>query len=374
MADFSQCPAEVKNAIYGEIFGGDSKNRTRSGHGLAMFTVSKLLHTESASYFYENNVITLDIPSATTTTATILPPVADRYLRFLKRLTLHAHVAPVIDLEMCKVASAIKAVSCIGANLAELKVVLTSSLSHLLNSRVDDSVLDHTHPITEAVQCVLRANVAKSVCITLENAWFAPGVAQTLSTEFGSRIEFYQHRILVLDVATIERPLAGRYASQHLINLGLQDENLANLSHGRNPCQNHWGPSSLPSSLCSAFSNLDTFSVSSFESGSDDTEASDYDDSCKADVHADASEQPFFAEDDIEEWSNNTQDDVNMGEEDFEMDLDDELEDVPQDDVNAFMRNMDEVAHHKANELDIEYLTNFAPNLLLSRAQLSHII
>lgn len=374
MAGLNQCPAEVKNAIYGEIFDGNSKFRIRSGHGLAMFTVSKLLHEESASYFYENNVITLDIPSATTTTATILPPMADRYLRFLKRLTLHAPVAPAMDLEMRRVASAIKAVSTIGANLIELEVVLTSSHSHLLNSRVDDSVLSHTHPITEAIQCVLRANVAKSFRITLENACFAPGVAQTLHTKFGSKIEFYEREYPVQDITTIERALVGRYASQHLISLGLQDENLRDLNHSRNSRRDHSGPSSLPSSLCSAFSNLDTFSVSSFELGSDDTEASDHDDSYKRDMHADTGEQPFFTEDDIDEWSASTQEDFKMGDEDVDMDLEDELEDVPQDDVDAFMRNMDEVAHHKANALDIEYLTNFAPELLLNRAQLSHLI
>jgi hypothetical protein len=360
MTDLSNLPAEVRNAIYGQLFDGDSESRDRTRNELAIFTVSKQFHNEASSYFYENNDMVFNIPSLPTAIATQLPPVADRYLRFLKRVTLYVPTGPAVDLETPYIVSAIEAILSIGANLTELKLVLTSKISRYLNSRIDDSVLDSAHPVTNAIHNVIRANVVKVVRITLKNAWLASGVAQTLQKEFGAKVEFYQDDMLVQDVTAVERTLLGRYASHHLTNLGIEREDVSDLSRKRGTTPDYLTLSSSPSSLCSALSDLDMFSISSFESGADDAEASGCD-------------EPFFAENDIEDWSASEQEDFSTDEDDFEMDLDEEFEDVPKGDVDAFMRNMDEVAQHKANQMDIEFLTNFAPGLLLSKAQLSHL-
>lgn len=361
MADLGNLPAEVRNTIYRQLLGGDHKSRDRTRNELAMFAVSKQFHDESSSYFYGNNEMVFNIPSLPTATATKLPPLADRYLRFLKRVTLHVQAGPAVDLETLHIASSIEAIPSIGAKLTELKLVLTSYISRHLNNRIDDSVFNFAHPVTNAIRNVLRADVAKVIRITLKNTWFASGVAQTLQKEFGSKVEFYQEDMLVQDVTAVERTLVGRYASHHLINLGIDEENVSDLSRKRGTTSHHQTLSSSPSSLCSALSDLDMFLISSFESGAVDAEA-----------EASGRVEPFFTENDIEDWSSSKDDDFST-DDDFDMDLDEELEDVPKDDVDAFMRNMDEVAQHKANEMDIEFLINFAPDLLLSKAQLGRL-
>jgi hypothetical protein len=370
MANFNDLPAEIRNALYGQLMTEESIAQHRTQNAFAMFTVCKQLHEESSSYFYQHNAIAIDTPSTATSAATILPPVADKYLRFLNRLTLHGLTGQSSMSRTREVATAIASLSCIGAQFSELNILITSSLSQLLNSRVDDSILDDKHPITEAIRTVLQARVAKKFRLQLQNTWFAPGVAHGLQATFGSQIEFYERETRCHDISVLERPLVGRYSSVHLTDLGLGDETIADVSHSNNYSST---PSSLRSSLCSAFSNLDTFSVSSWELGSEEAGAQACGDSFKA--GNDASEHPFFTDDDIEEWSASTtaegeDNDGILG--DLEdLDEDEEMEDVSQEVVQAFMHNMEEVAHHEASEDDVEYMVNFAPELLLRRYQLA---
>jgi len=370
MAGFNDLPAEIRNIMYEKLLKGESLAQHRKFNELAMFTVSKQLHHESSSYFYQHNNIAVDAPSNATDTATVLPPIADRYLRFLKRLTVHTSVGQPTLPGTVKVAAAIAALSTAGVRLEELNLIISSPLSHLLNSRVDDSIMDSTHPITWAIRDVLRSGVTKTLRIQLENVWFAAGIAQALRTTFDSRLEFYINGTPAEDTSLLERALTGRYTSTHLTTLGLNYENISN-----NSCSNLSSPlsspTSLASSLCSAFGDLETFSVSSYELSSDEDEAAEGKD------EADEDEQPFFTEDDIEEWSASTQE-AEEGQEDQELGAvddtgDEEMEGVQQDDIEAIMQNLQEAAHHVANGDDVTYMTNFAPDLLLSRHQLGHL-
>ncbi|KAH3914161.1 hypothetical protein HBH56_099610 [Parastagonospora nodorum] len=376
MASFTNLPPEIRNACYDELLSGENNSQHRIPHELAMFSVSKLVHEESSSYFYQHNVIAVDIPSATTDIASILPPIADKYLRYLKRLHLHALTGPPTLQQTHQAATAIAALACVGARFDELNLFIGSRLSHVLNSRVDDSIMGGSHPITTAIRNVLLSNVAKVYRIALESAWFAPGVAQTLQAEFGACLEFYSGGTPAHDFALLERQTSGRYSSAHLSSLGLTDEETSDMQLDANSISPASTPSSLPSSLCSAFADLDTFSVSSFELGSDGKEDEDCDESFANDI--DTSQQPFFTEDDIEEWSAFAQEEQENGEDvldDLEgLDGDDEMEDVSQEESRAFMRNLKEVAHHIANDEDVTYMTNFAPDLLLSRHHLGHLV
>lgn len=377
MARFTDLPPEIRNAMYEDLFTVESKLQRRNQNELAMFTVSKQLHKESSSYFYQHNAIDIDVPWATTGTATILPPIANKYLRFLKRLAVHALAGQATLQRTQKAATAIGALSCIGANFDELNVLIKSPLSQILNSRVDDSTLDGAHPITMSIRKVLERNVAKTVRIHLHNTWFAPCIAQTLTADFGCRLEFYTNEVYTQDALLLERPLTGRYLSTHLIDLGLNRDNDMDMRRDENLASPMSTPSTLKSSLCSPFAELDTFSVSSFELGSDDCAKEDHHVSLANST--DRSEAPFFTEDDIEEWSAFTQEEQGSEEEDVFADLkdldgDDEMEDVQQDELDAFMGNMEEVAHHVANDDDVTYMTNFAPDLLLSLHHLSHLV
>ncbi|KAF2825109.1 hypothetical protein CC86DRAFT_467651 [Ophiobolus disseminans] len=371
MAGFDYLPAEIRNCIYDQLLRSDTQPRHRSSNELAMFTVSKQLHHESSSLFYQHSNITVDAPLTGTDTATILPPVADKYLRFLKRLTIHASVSHPETPTTHKAATTIKALAAAGARFDEFNLSISSPLSHLLNSRVDDSIMGDEHPITTAIKILLQSGATKVLRIQFENAWFLTGVAVALQTSFGSQLEFYVNGTLTQDLSELERPLTGRYTSTHLTALGLTLENVRDDNRGdwSSPLST---PVSLPSSLCSAFLDLDTFSVSSFELSSDEEEASTLPDFAKSDTDMD--EQPFFTDD--EEWSAQEIEerlaDKDLGESD-DVDEDEGMEDVQQDDTQAIMQNMNEVAHHVANGDDVTYMTNFAPDLLLSRHHLGHL-
>ncbi|KAH7069616.1 hypothetical protein BKA63DRAFT_86010 [Paraphoma chrysanthemicola] len=371
MARFIDLPPECRNSLYHELLGSEIQPQRRIPHELAMLTVSKQIHEESSSYMYQNNNIVIDAPSDATESATILPPISDRYLRYLRTLTIQAFAGPGILQRTRKVATAIASLASIGARFTALTFLFTSPLSHLLTSRVDDTVMDQTHPITAALRSVLESDVAEVVRIQLDHVWFAPGVARHLKSDFGARVEFTVNGNHAHDMETLERPLTGRYSSTHLVVLGLDAVDV-----GMTPAPKST-PSSPPSSLCSAFADLDTFSVTSFEWSSDEegSQFKDFDDE-SAQGQADAAEQPFFTEDDIEEWSAATEghkeeDELGIRDDAGE---DEEMDDVQQEEILAIMRNMEENAHHVANEHDMTYMANFAPDLLLSRHHLGHLV
>jgi hypothetical protein len=370
MVSLLDLPCEIRNTLYEELLGSDRKLDPRNRNELAAFAVSKQLHNEVSSYFYQSNAVTINAPSAATDTATILPPIADQYLRFLRRLTIHALVGQSTTLLTRKVATAIAALAGIGAQFTELNMFIQSPLSRILNSRVDDSIMDSNHAITVAIRTVLRSGVTKTFRIQLEGAWFAPGVAQALKAEFGSQLElFADGTTLGSNTSTVERPLIGRYSTTHLTELDLCGEDVAVISCSDYSDSPSSTLSTLPSSLNSAFSSLDTFSVPSFGLSFEEDEDKDQNDTDPREF--------FFNEDDIEAWS--AQETQGMDDEEVlgdmeDLDEDEEMNDVDQDDFEAIVRNLEENAHHRANIETVTYMTNFAPDLLLSRHHLSHLM
>jgi hypothetical protein len=378
MARFSDLPAEVRNIMYEELLSGESQSKRRVQNELAMLTVSKQLHIEGSSYFYQNNEITVDAPSPVSDAATILPPIADKYLPFLRRLTIYTSTGQADLLITRKVASAIANLAIIGADLDALNISIASPFSHLLNSRVDDSIIDANHPIAVALLEVLQSGVAKFVRLELKNAWFGLGVTHALQSASGTQVEFYDNGAHTTDLSLLERPLTGRYSCTHLASLGLGNENVADIRLG-NTNSVVSTPSSLPSSLCSAFADLDNFSVASFQFCSGPAEATELDFVESPTSDTGVVERPFFTDDDIEEWSASTHEDspgqeaVMLGETD-EIEEDEEMEDMGQDDRRVVMQNIEDAAHHVANSDDVTYMTNFAPDLLLSRHHLGHLV
>ena len=152
----------------------------------------------------------------------------------------------------------------------------------------------------------------------------------------------------------------------HLTTLGLEEEHISSSVSDASSTTSST-PSSLPSSLCSAFTELDAFSVTTFKLGhNSETNKTILDDYFK---ESSAGKQLFFTKDDIEEWQASTQehDYSNTQEETHPKDINDiEMEDVPQVNVEAMIDNLKTTAQHIANEQDITYITNYAPNLLLS--------
>ncbi|KAI4639547.1 uncharacterized protein J4E78_010874 [Alternaria triticimaculans] len=373
MARFDDFPAELRNMVYDQLL-RDRHTQQPTHNSLALFTVSHQLHLESTSYFYKNNPISTVAPSSPiNASATVLPPIADRYLRFLSRLNVSATIGRANPERERKIADTIASLATIGAAFEDLEICIQSSLSRLTNSRVDDSVLHASHPITVSLRRLLDSRVAKVLRLDLHKVWFAPGIAQDLHVRYGTRLQFVGGSNAIRDPLSMERSLTGVSSSSHLTTLGVDDEVMANACS--DDAYTPRTPSSLPSSICSPFEDLDMFSVTSFDLNSDTTA----DDEGSMEY---ANEGSFFSGADIEEWEASTQAaeqdepkhpyDIEIDEDDDD-DEDEEMEDISQDDMEAIFGNLEETAHHVANDADISYMTNFAPELLLTRHNLGHL-
>ncbi|KAL1801184.1 hypothetical protein ACET3X_001526 [Alternaria dauci] len=371
MKTFNDLPAEVRNTIYGQFLDRCHPQQTHSV--LALFGVSKQIGQESISHFHQHNAFAITAASPATDDATILPPIADKWIRYLRRLAVYATISGTNSERERKTAGTIASLAIIGAKFEDLYIHVGSSLSRLANSRVDDSILHAQHPITIALRKLLDANVSEVIRLELHGVWFAPGIGQALHAQYGAQLQFVAGRRPVTDPSVLERFLTGSFASSHLVDLGVDDEVIA-MSGSSGNDSTPSTPGSLPSSVCSAFEDLDMFSVTSFELSSDTTADNE-------ESKDDMNESSFFASIDIEEWEASTQaaEEVYQDQPDMELDEDedededDEMEEVSQDEMDAIMGNMEDAAQHIANATDISYMTNFAPDLLLRRHNLSHL-
>jgi hypothetical protein len=219
---------------------------------------------------------------------------------------------------------------------------------------------------------LLDANVSDVIRLELHSVWFAPGIGQALHAQYGNQLQFVAGEKPVMNPSVLERFLTGSLASSHLVKLGVGDEVIAK-SYSCDDDSTPSTPSSLPTSVCSAFQDLDMFSVTSFDLGSDTTA---YNEILKEDTNGSS----FFTGIDIEEWEASTQaaDEESQAQPDMELDEDedddDEMEEVSHDEMDAIMGNMEDMAQHMANDIDMSYMTNFAPDLLLRQHNLSHLM
>ncbi|KAL6710319.1 hypothetical protein ACN47E_009265 [Coniothyrium glycines] len=375
--NISALPAELRNNLYSMLLHDDATTSVgqASSNLHALFVVSKQLHNESSSYFYQHNVATVDVSSEASYNATLLPPIPDTYLRYLRRIIVHVPTGQASMLPTRKAAQVITSFTNIAPNLEEVTIVISGRSSNLLNSRVDDSILDKHHPITMALWQLLSSNTVKLVRLEMTNSWFATGVAHTFVQQFGAKLQFVNSMAGSIELTALEKPLTGRYSNVYLYALGLDDDDIA--CSNLKPLDSSVSPSStFPSSIYSALSNLDTFSVSTSEP------ASEYEmqEQKLKSGPGDDSNEPFFSQDDIEDWQCSTQDfDGSDTGDTIEMDdlddsVDEDMEDIPVEDVKAIIHNLEQAAHDKACADDVTYLTNFAPDLLLARHQLGHLV
>ena len=373
MSGFFDMPAELRNVVYGQLLGGrDSRQQVHKNFGL--FTVSKQVHDESTSYFYQHNAMDIDVPSPATRTATILPPIADKHVRYLRWLSVYVKTAEAHSSRQQKVASTIASLAVIGAKFEHVYICLQSSLSKLVNSRVDDSVFGMDHPITVALRQLLESGVAKIVSLGMCDTWFRPDVGQKLQAQYGTRLEFVSSSERMVDPRTLERRLTGSYVSTHLTGLGLDDEAIADARCPPIPFGSSTSstPSSLIGCVASAFADLDTFSVTASGLGQDElADEHDADETCAGE------EELFFSMEDVEEWEASTREhgpgecndsqDMDLDDDDNE---DEEMVEIPGEEIDAIMANMEEAAHYSVNDADMSFMVNFAPALLLHRHKL----
>lgn len=370
-------PAEIRNMVYESLLSQSQSQNTveplRSNNAFSLFTVSKQIHDETTSYFYQNNNINIYTPARTTETATIIPPIPDRYLRFLGRVRVLATIATAGSSTHTKVAGTIASLATIGAKFEDVHIFINSSLSRLVNKMADDSILDANHPITVALQKLLDSGVAKVVRLSLPGAWLTPSVTQHLKSQYGDRVLFIGPDGLPCDATCVEKSKTGVHVTRHMATLGVDQEAMEHAYSNDKDELDQTTPSSIASSFGSALADLDTFSVTRYETSPEDTKN---DDSTGDSAGGDS----FFSEAELEEWATSGEDDgqeESSQPEDMDVDdeeLDEELDDMSNDGFDTIMGNMDDVAHHIANEADITYLVNFAPDLLLAGHNLDHLM
>ena len=335
MASFMDLPAEVRNSIYSELY----VCRT-ADHDFDLLTASKLINEEAASYFYQQNAFTVSLPTRVAT-ADILSPIPNKYLKYVRRLTIDVYLTPsTVMVDDC--AQRIAALSDSGATLSALTFRFYSTTSRILSNRVDDYVLPTEHPITLALRHILASGIAQSVRVELDNIWFAPGIATQLQGLSPGSLQ------VVTSASSIERALLGQIVRDHLHDLDLDEQDVEDAEN----LPPSWSDRELlsnPSPLSSALSELDTFSPTDTvdENGDEDAEAVQF--PPKGDRTDSLFDEPLF--------------DTQAEELDETDDVDDEdMEDI--DDVDAIFGSMEETMHYRANEADVCYMTNFAPELL----------
>ncbi|KAF2439388.1 hypothetical protein P171DRAFT_121942 [Karstenula rhodostoma CBS 690.94] len=205
-------PAEIRNVIYDRAFHGDISNTDT----LALMRTSKQLHLEAGSHFYANNPFVVSFPGPTVPGATVLPPINDRYLPFLKDLGVEISAGCATRPRVQETATAITRLTTIGAAFDRISVLIQfpPELSFFLQDRCDDPILDKSHPITTALQHLLGSGVSKVVQIWMNGAWFAPGLAAEMKGCYGSRLTFMlineEHKMIGLgDPVVYEKALTG---------------------------------------------------------------------------------------------------------------------------------------------------------------------
>ncbi|KAL5386196.1 hypothetical protein DPSP01_004279 [Paraphaeosphaeria sporulosa] len=183
---------------------------------LALMNTSKQLHLEAGSRFYANNPFIVRVPAPSVPGATVLPPVNDRYLPFLKDLGVEISAGCATRPRVQEIAAAITRLTTIGAEFDRVSFLIQfpPELSFFLQDRYDDPILDKSHPITTALHNLLDSGVSKVVHIWMNGAWFAPGLATSMKARYCSGLKFMlineEHKIIELgDPFVYERAPTG---------------------------------------------------------------------------------------------------------------------------------------------------------------------
>ncbi|KAL5423734.1 hypothetical protein PMIN04_003735 [Paraphaeosphaeria minitans] len=220
-------PAEIRNTIYDQTFDADISNADM----LALMKTSQQLHLEAGSRFYANNPFTVSFPDPSVPGATVLPPINDRYLPFLKNLGVEISAGCATRPRVQEIAAAIKRLTTIGAEFDKISFLIQfpPELSFFLQNKYDDPILDKSHPITTALQHLLDSGVSKVVRIWMNGAWFAPGLATMMKAHYGSSLKFMlinrEHRIIELgDPVMYERASTGLCSCTPLRIFGMAED------------------------------------------------------------------------------------------------------------------------------------------------------
>jgi hypothetical protein len=344
---------ELRNLVYREIFADGANNHPSTNafdyNKLAVFSASPLLHLEASTYFYATTQPSFHMMIPTFPTATMLPPIADQYVRFLKHFDIFMSAGCGASPTVQETAKRLAALTSIGANFEEITfhIGAAEDISPLLNARLDDSVLDMSHPLVVALRHILETNTSNSIRIHLLGAWLATGVAAELQSSFGTRIQFVEAEsngvAAVAMLSRVERGLRDRCSTTPLRILS--ENFLLNYDSG------HLSSASSDVSLNSFIGvDADVF-LDEFSLDGTDTDTADDDDLLITDT---AKMEAEDVEDDLSDL--------------HDMDIDELLEAIDPDEVAAIMVNMREVEmgilDAQSNAASMAFMAIVAPEYL----------
>jgi hypothetical protein len=229
---FFKLSPELRNLIYRELL--DSENKVTnpitnsSTSAFALFRTSRYIHAEMSTFYFATGQFVANICSCGAPTPYIFPSVPDRYLGLIKHFHIKLRTGCGLFPAVQETAKKLTRLASVAERLEDVSITIRAAegLSSVLNSRMDDSVMDVSHPITVALRHMLDTKASRIVHLRLENAWFATGVAAELQADFGHRL-----RILPVDddgnssattsARSYERDLTGYSSISVLQNLML---------------------------------------------------------------------------------------------------------------------------------------------------------
>ena len=228
-------PAELRNAIYGELFFAESETvdvDRKEQNRFALFATNKLYHREASSLYYSRAHFIINGPTRSTRRGSIIPFLSNRYVRYLTTVTFSFRTGHPGLREVKACARVIDALSRTDASFKELTLRIRSAegIVPLMNPRCDDSIMDDGHPIIDALEGLLRAQVASKVRILLDGTWLGPDVvnylkdidAQSTKLKNHTTIGFFKKTrdlasfIEVADLIKCERTPRGSYWNEPL--------------------------------------------------------------------------------------------------------------------------------------------------------------
>ncbi|KAJ4992412.1 hypothetical protein SVAN01_02121 [Stagonosporopsis vannaccii] len=362
MAGLTALPSELRNAIYTPLLTGPSPT-------LSLLRVSRRLHNETASLFYQHNTFIVELPRAEgdeSLSASILPPIPDKFVQYVRNLTLHVRLRSSVAAQ-AECARQVDQLVDASMELVRLTVHIQSNSSRFLARFVDDTVLTAADPLTVALgRLCARAQRAR---VEVEGVWFAPGVAPVLRNKSGEKAE-------VVSAAggeeAVERRLVGQTTATHLRELGLDEgeREAAHDHHGLDKGEGEVVHVSPREALWDVLQALDPFSPADFFLGDEGADGASEMKGQQADMFVDedfstATHGRFGEEGEEGEEELTEENDMADGEEELtEKDdvADEEMLDI--DDLEAILGNMEDVARHTTAERDMSFLTTFAPGIL----------
>lgn len=334
MDSFLDLPSEIRNSVYDRLLTGSTPT-------LGLLATSKQLHEEAASYFYQHNVFTIDLTAEDTTCVRRLSLVPDRYAKYLRHLTVNICVT---GFKAAQFTERLTTLAWQDTTLSILSLNLSSTTSRLLSLRTDDSVLCEEHPLTLALQHILSSGAVQLVRVNLDAVWFAPGLATKLLSEFKGKLE------VTTAAGGLERGLLGQARQIYAQDLGLNDEDVESLR--ALPSSPDTAPST-PESLRSALLELDQFSPTEF--------FDEFEKECGGEKKEHEVASVFVSQElEMQDVNDQREEEEELIEED---DIGDEdMEDI--DSLEAILSHSQDVSYWRANEADVYYATNFAPEML----------